>query len=220
MKILFAEDDLTTRMMLQSVLSKWGYEVVTAADGNEAWDAMQQEDEPKLLILDWMMPGMDGPELCRRLRSQERLEALYIIFLTSKSDRRDIVQGLEAGADDFISKPFDNDVLRARIEVGKRILSLQARLREKEKLQGALEMAGTVCHELNQPLQAMNSNCELLMMKLAENEPANRMLKNIQVCVLRIGELTRRIMNISKYKNKSYISDKRKIVDIGSGSME
>jgi CheY-like chemotaxis protein len=181
---------------------------------------MRQEDSPELLIVDWIMPGMDGPELCRRLRSRS-MKALYIILLTSKSNHRDVVQGLEAGADDFVSKPYNKDELRARVNAGRRILELQAQLRQDEKLQGVLEMAGAVCHELNQPLQAMNNYSELLLMTdPGKDDSVNDMLKNIQACVSRIGDLTRRIMKISQYETKRYISSDRKIVDIGNASTE
>ena len=218
MKILIAEDDLTSRSMLQEVLTKWGDEVVATADGKEAWTLMQQEKAPRLLILDWMMPGMDGPALCRKLRDQERAGALYIILLTSKNDRQDVIEGLETGADDYITKPYAIDELRARVNVGKRMLELQTRLREKEKLQGVLEMAGAVCHEINQPLQAVNGYTELLMMNLSENDPNYRRLTNIKDGVQRIGQLTRKIMGISRYRTKGYTGNKSTIVDIDNAS--
>ncbi len=95
------------------------------------------------------MPEMNGPELCQKLRTQERPAPLYLILLTSKSEREDIIEGLEVGADEYITKPYNNEELRARLKVGQRILELQSALIQKEKLQGVLEMAGAVCHELN-----------------------------------------------------------------------
>ncbi len=219
MKILIAEDDFTSRTMLQATLNKWGYEVVSTADGDEVWAALQQGDEgdaPQLAILDWIMPGMTGPELCRKLRAQERASPLYIILLTSKGERRDIIEGLEAGGDDYIAKPYDNEELRARINVGRRMLELQAKLREKEKLQGALEMAGAVCHELNQPLQAVSGWAELILMDLPESDPNYGTLKNIKEAVGRIGELTRKIMRTSRYEVRNYL--KSKIIDINKSS--
>jgi DNA-binding response OmpR family regulator len=151
MKLLIADDDCTARTMLQAVLKKWDYELIITADGHEAWDALQQADAPQLAILDWMMPGMPGPEVCRKLRAQERTDPLYLILLTSKDERQNIIEGLEAGADDYVAKPYDIGELRARIKVGRRILKLQQNLNKREKLQGVLEMAGAVCHEINQP---------------------------------------------------------------------
>ena len=214
-----AEDDLTSRTMLQAVLTKWGYEVVATADGNEAWATLQQENAPRLLILDWMMPGIDGPALCRKLRYQERADALYIILLTSKSERQDIIAGLDTGANDYITKPYDNDELRARVNVGRRMLELQTKLKEKEKLQGVLEMAGAVCHEINQPLQAVNGYAELLLMNLSENDPNYRKLRNIRDGVERIGQLTHKIMRISRYRTKGCMGNKNTIVDIDNASI-
>lgn len=220
MKVLIAEDDFTSRTILQAVLSKWGYEVVATADGEEAWTYLQRGDVPQLLILDWMMPGMDGPALCRKLRGQERTNALYIILLTSKSERRDIIAGLETGADDYITKPYDNDELQARVNVGRRMLELQNKLREKEKLHGVLEMAGAVCHELNQPLQAVSGWAELLLMDLADSDPNYDTLKNIKKGIDSIGELTRKIMRISRYKTKGYMGNRRKIIDLDNASAQ
>ncbi len=218
MKIMIAEDDLTSRIMLKAVLSKWDYEVLAMADGDEAWVAMQQDDAPQLLILDWIMPGMNGPELCQKLRDQGRANTLYIIMLTSKSERKDIIAGLEIGADDYITKPYDNDELRARIDVGKRMIGLQTKLREKEKLQGVIEMAGAVCHELNQPLQAVKGYAELLLMDTSENEPNYGKLKDIKDGADRIGQLTQKIMRISEYRTKGYMNNRTKIVDIYKAS--
>ncbi len=112
------------------------------------------------------MPEMDGVEVCRRLRQMAAATPTYVILLTARGDKEDIIKGLEAGADDYIAKPFDNDELRARINVGRRIIELQAELVEKEKLQGVIEMAGAVCHELNQPMQVVSGVSELLMMDI------------------------------------------------------
>jgi sigma-B regulation protein RsbU (phosphoserine phosphatase) len=198
MKLLIADDDYIARTMIQAVLKKWDYELVITADGHEAWDALQQADAPQLAILDWMMPGMTGPEVCRKLRAQERTAPLYLILLTSKDERQNIIEGLEAGADDYVAKPYDIEELRARIKVGRRILKLQQKLKKREKLEGVLEMAGAVCHEINQPLQVVSGCTEMLLTELAESDPNHATLKNIKANGDRIGELTRKIMRICK----------------------
>ncbi len=218
MRILIAEDDFTSRTMLQAVLTKWGYEVTETPDGEAALATMQTANAPQLAILDWMMPGMDGLSLCRKLREQERSEPLYLILLTSKDEQDDIVQGLEAGADDYISKPFDNEELRARVNVGRRMVTLQNELREREKLQGVLEMAGAVCHELNQPLQSVSGFSELLLMDMETSDPNCEKLKNIKTGIERIGELTRKIMKITRYRSKNYMNGKSRILDIDQAS--
>ena len=217
MKILIAEDDSTSRTMLEAVLSKWGYEVTCTSDGDEAYAAFQQCDTPQLAILDWEMPKMDGPTLCRKLRGQERKDPLYLILLTSRGESGDIVRGLEAGADDYIAKPYNNEELRARVNVGRRMITLQNELREREKFQGVLEMAGAVCHELNQPLQSVSGFSELILMDMEAGDPNYERLKNIKMGIERLGELTRRIMKITRYQAKPYIG-RSKIIDIERAS--
>jgi DNA-binding response OmpR family regulator len=132
-RILIAEDDVVSRHLLEATLTKWGYEVISTTDGIQAFDALSQPDAPSLAVLDWMMPGMDGAEVCHRARSLGADRLLYIILLTAKGRKEDIVQGLTAGADDYIIKPFDRSELKARINVGERILRLQAELAARVK---------------------------------------------------------------------------------------
>ncbi len=145
MRILIAEDDPTSRRVLEMVLKKQGHEVVCAGDGNEAWEMLQAPNAPRLVILDWMMPGLDGPELCRRLRERESQNPVYIILLTALIRKENIVEGLDAGADDYVAKPFDKDELNARVEVGKRVLDLQSALaRRVEELEEAMTHVKTL----------------------------------------------------------------------------
>ena len=130
MRILIADDDVTSRLVLTGVLTKYGHEVVATVDGAEAWEAMRQPDAPALAILDWMMPGLAGVDVCRRIRGLQSDQPPYVIILTSKGDKADIVAGLEAGADDYLAKPFDPGELRARVDVGRRMIELQLRLLE------------------------------------------------------------------------------------------
>ena len=132
MRILIAEDDLTARTILTGVLKKWDYEVVAVKDGQAAWEILQQADSPRLVILDWMMPVMDGLEVIRRVRQQSNGQPPYIILLTSKDEKGDILSGLETGANDYIRKPFDKEELYARIRVGQRTVELQTSLYETQ----------------------------------------------------------------------------------------
>ena len=125
---MVAEDDAVSRRMLQVFLMRWGYQVVVATDGTEAWRVMEGREPPRLAIVDWMMPGMDGIEICRREREANHALPPYIILLTARGNNEDIVKGLDAGADDYIVKPFNREELRARVRVGVRILDLQASL--------------------------------------------------------------------------------------------
>jgi len=123
--VLIAEDDAICRKILETWLRNWGYRVIVADDGAKAWDILQQENAPELLILDWVMPEIDGTELCRRVREQRRVSYPYILLVTANDEKQDVVRGLEAGADDYLTKPFDANELRARLKVGVRILALQ-----------------------------------------------------------------------------------------------
>ncbi len=126
--VLIAEDDPIFRRILESWLQKWNYRVTSVENGLDAWSALQQNDSPQMAILDWMMPGLDGVELCRRIRRHEAGLYRYVLLLTAKGSKEDVVAGLEAGADDYLTKPFDVNELRARVRAGKRILELQGAL--------------------------------------------------------------------------------------------
>jgi two-component system cell cycle response regulator len=127
-KIVIAEDDPVSRRVLQAFLIKWGYEVISAADGLEALRLLESVDAPPLAVLDWMMPGLEGPQVCQRVRQIAGRPYTYIILLTAKAQKDDLLRGLEAGADDYLTKPFDAPELRARLLVGQRILDLQSSL--------------------------------------------------------------------------------------------
>ncbi len=128
MKILIADDSIVSRHLLEATLRKWGYDVVVACDGTEALDILQQEHAPSLAILDWMMPGLTGPEVCREIRQRGPEPYIYILLLTSRSQKEDLIEGMEAGADDYITKPFDQHELQVRLRAGTRLVDLQAQL--------------------------------------------------------------------------------------------
>ena len=139
MKILIAEDDPIPRTVLERTLRKWDHEVVSACDGAEAWGILERPDAPKLAILDWIMPGLDGPDVSRNVRDLVRPEPTYIILLTSKQQKLDVVAGLNSGADDYVTKPFDPQELQSRIRVGERMVALQQKLSDRvRKLEEAL----------------------------------------------------------------------------------
>jgi sigma-B regulation protein RsbU (phosphoserine phosphatase) len=139
LKVLIAEDDLVTRQTLEKLLHGWGYEVSTALDGESAWQTLQEPDAPLLVILDIMMPGINGLELCRLVRRLTSSIPPYLILLTVKDGVSAIVKGIEAGADDYLTKPFDREELRGRLEVGARIIDLQVRLNQRvQQLEVAL----------------------------------------------------------------------------------
>jgi len=130
MRILIADDSIVSRHLLDATLRRWGYDVVMACDGNEAWEILQAPDAPRIAILDWVMPGLTGPEVCSRVRanSSEKDSYTYILLLTSKSQREDLIEGMESGADDYLTKPFDQHELKVRLRPGTRIVELQQEL--------------------------------------------------------------------------------------------
>jgi DNA-binding response OmpR family regulator len=131
MRILIAEDDQVSRRLLEATLVGWGYEVVLTCDGASAWQALQGDNAPRMALLDWMLPEMDGLEICRRVRSDPARGPLYLIMLTARARKEDIITGLEGGADDYVTKPFDREELRARLRAGCRIVELQMSLAER-----------------------------------------------------------------------------------------
>jgi diguanylate cyclase (GGDEF)-like protein len=136
MRILIADDSIVSRHLLEATLRKWSYEVIVACDGQEAWKHLSEPDPPRLAILDWVMPGLSGPEVCKRVRERaknEQLNYTYLVLLTSKSEREDLIEGMEAGADDYLVKPFDQRELKVRLRVGTRIIDLQRQLAAKEE---------------------------------------------------------------------------------------
>jgi len=130
MKILIAEDDPVSRCILEVTLAKWGFEVISTCDGHHAFEELQSQ-EPAIAVLDWMMPGLDGAEVCRRAKAISTATPTYLILLTAKSEKGDIVEGLDAGADDYITKPFNRVELKARIKVGARVTVLQRSLADR-----------------------------------------------------------------------------------------
>jgi sigma-B regulation protein RsbU (phosphoserine phosphatase) len=117
--------------LLEAFLTRWGYEVTVACDGDEAWGLLQREDAPHLAILDWIMPFMGGLEICRKVREAGRPSPVYLILLTARTASEDVVRGLESGANDYVTKPFNSEELRARVQVGVRMLELQASLAQR-----------------------------------------------------------------------------------------
>lgn len=156
MKILIAEDEFTTRMMVQVSLENWGYDVLDASDGKEALSIFERGEKPRIVILDWEMPEVDGLEVCQSMKEQNPDDPPYIILLTGRDSEKDILQGFDAGADDYITKPFSGDELRARVRVAKRLVRTQDMLKESvgelktaldqvEALQGSI----VVCEKCN-----------------------------------------------------------------------
>ncbi len=154
MKVLIADDDSSFLVTMEKQLSRWEYEVTAVSNGLEAWDVMTGDDPPRLILLDWMMPGLDGLEACRRIRTRAEGAYCYIVLLTAKGGRDNIIEGINAGADDYVVKPFDPQELRVRLRAGRRIIELQQALKREAStdsltgLHNRNSIYGTVKREL------------------------------------------------------------------------
>jgi len=164
-KILIAEDDPTSRLTLRAALAKLGYEIEIADDGRAAWEALQRADAPEIAILDWMMPDVTGPEICRRLRARESGPYVYVILLTMMTELSALVEGLESGADDFISKPFRLPELYARLRAGQRVIDLQ-----RELLAGRAQLEKVAAYDFLTGLLNRRSILEKLGQEIARAE--------------------------------------------------
>lgn len=139
-RVLLAEDEVVTRRLMEAQMTRFGFEVISVGDGLVAWNVLQSADPPSLVVLDWNMPGLDGPDVCRRIRESTRKGYTYTLLVTARHAKTDVVQGLSAGADDFISKPVDPDELHARLRTGERIVRLEQTLAlQVAELQAAAE---------------------------------------------------------------------------------
>lgn len=166
-KVLVADDDTPTRILLRAAIAQWGFQVIEAKDGEEAWQIMQGEDAPRILIVDWMMPKMDGITLCQRCR-ETNTEHPFIILLTQMTGSTNTIKGLEAGADEFLPKPFNMAELRSRLAIGRRLIENAQTL---AKYKNQLEQIKTTFNQLSQTLmtvagqlkesQAITNNPEL-----------------------------------------------------------
>jgi DNA-binding response OmpR family regulator len=217
MKILIAEDEPISRRLLQATLAKWGHEVITTENGAQALEVFQNEGAPLLAILDWMMPYLDGVELCRRIRQLPQGQMTYIILLTAKTQKQDIVEGLSAGANDYITKPPNPDELQARIRVGQRVIELQDRLVEAERNRVLTQAAGAAAHEINQPLTVLIGMAELLMFQMEANSPHLENIEALHESARRISDIVKKMAQIRQYVTKPYL-DGIDIIDIDASS--
>lgn len=217
MKILIAEDQPINTRILQANLTKWGHEVVATEDGAQAWEVFQQDNAPSLAILDWMMPYIDGAELCRKVRERSNGQLFYIILLTAKTDKNDIVEGLNAGANDYVAKPFDPEELQARVRVGQRVIELQDRLIEAERNRVLTQAAGAAAHEINQPLTVLIGMAELLMLQIEASNPHRENIQALHESARRISDIVKKMGQIRQYVTKPYL-DGIDIIDIDASS--
>ena len=217
MKILIAEDDAVSRRLLERKLVMWGYQVITCSSGTEAQQVLEREDSPKLAILNWMMPGVDGVQICREVRKQQRKDYIYIVLLTARDQKEDIVEGIEAGADDYVTKPFNPHELKVRVRAGRRILDMHNELMQREKLLGVVEMAGATCHEFNQPMQVISGYTELVLKQVPQSGTLHDEMLKIKDATETMAQITSKLQSITRYETREYF-DGIKIIDIDKAS--
>ena len=211
--ILIADDVATNRKMLEFLLEKIGYQTIGVSSG---YDCLQEARtrKPDLLLLDIMMPDISGIDVCKRLRADSATRMIPVIFVTAATDNLTLSNAFDAGGNDYIRKPINGIELTKRVQAVFEHEKLIETNREEEKLRGILSMSGTICHELNQPLQYISGACQLLLMDLEKGSPAyNRVIK-MKEQVDRIGEMTKKLMQINKTETRSYVGDTR-ILSIG-----
>jgi signal transduction histidine kinase len=214
-KILIAEDDGASRAILAQFLTRLGHDVVATADGQQALDVFRREDVP-VLISDWMMPNLDGLGLCRQIRAEERANYTYVILLTVLGGKESYLEAMDAGADDFISKPFDVDQLHARLRVAERILGLQRELRHielthqqtvrQERLRALGMMASGVAHDFTNALSAIVGFSSMLLMRpadLNDTEKVRRRLELISTAGQDAAQLVRRLREFYRARDES-----------------
>lgn len=199
MRVLIAEDDRISRRMLQRHLERWGHEVAAAENGVEAWERFCEGDFP-LVITDWTMPEMDGIALIERIRERHERRYVYVILLTAKKDTGDIVRGMEAGADDFLSKPFDQDELRVRVNAGKRIIELEQRLADRNaQLQAVNE-------HMKRDLEAAAAVQQSLLPKSLPDVPGIRLAWSFRPCEVLAGDFLN-VLRLDERHLALYVAD-------------
>jgi CheY-like chemotaxis protein len=214
--ILVVDDSRLSISTVVGMLEKSGYRTLSAMNGPECIQ-LAKTSKPDVILLDIIMPDMSGIEVCRALTQDEETNDIPIIFVTGNTDDKILEEAFEAGGTDYVHKPVGRIELIARIKSALTHKMLLKQQLEEEKLKGVLEMAGAICHEMNQPLQVISGYSNLLRTHMSENHPQYNYISEIQEHVTRMGEITNKLMNITRYKTQSYIAG-QKIVDIDKAS--
>ncbi len=218
--ILIVDDAPPNIRVLVEILTE-NYDISVATSGPEALEIamsrMGMNDAPDLILLDIMMPGMDGYEVCRILRADQRTKDIPVVFVTANTDDETLKKAFESGGTDYVRKPVNRIELLARIESALTQQELTKKLLEEEKLEGVLEMAGAVCHELNQPMQSILGFSQLLLDGMATDDPKYEYAMIIKEQIDKMGRITKKLMRITKYETLDYI-ESTKIIDINKAS--
>lgn len=210
-KILVVEDERDTRFILEKLLTKNNFEVVTANNGQEALKLLETFT-PKVILADWTMPVMDGLELCNQVKSNEKLKIIYFIILTARTSLRDRITGLDIGADDFLMKPIENPELIARIKSGIRIYNLQKELKTIEHSKAVIELACTIGHKINNPLSSLKLALDNLMESLSvKSEQAEEDYEIMTQSIERIQTFVQQLIRLENPQIINYSDDSNMI---------
>jgi len=207
-KILIVEDEKDTRFILDKLLSKNNYETVTSVNGEEALNVLK-DFSPQVILADWTMPVMDGIELCKIIKNDEKYKSIYFIILTARASLKDRVTGLDVGADDFLVKPVDNQELLARIRSGIRINNLQTELKNTERNKAILEMACTIGHKINNPLSSLVISIKNIEDDMSQKEKIDEDLSVIYQSIEKIKSLVNSLINLQNPDFINYTSDQK-----------
>ena len=212
-RILIVDDEPTNVKVLAGFLMR-EYKVMVATEGAKALQAAHSANPPRVILLDVMMPGMDGYEVCRRLKEDPKTRAIPVIFVTALGGNEDEAKGLGLGAADYIAKPFQPGLVKLRVDNQFRLLRAEEDLLHESRLQGVLEMAGAAAHEFSQPLQTMMGESGFLRGALPEDdEEVARSLDALDAALERLGQVVHKVQRITRYETTAYVG-KSRIVDL------
>lgn len=217
-KILIVDDDSLNIKLLGEILRS-DYEVCFATNGLEGIKIATANDPPGLILMDIIMPDMDGYEVCKALRDDQRSKHIPIIFVTADTDDETLTAALESGGTDYVRKPVNEIELLARIKCALTEQQLCKTLVEEEKIKSILEMAGAICHELNQPLQVIMGYSELLRREISEENTLYKYIENIEGQVDQMKRITGNLMRLTRYETRSYMGNRNRILDIDKSAM-
>jgi CheY-like chemotaxis protein len=225
-RALIADDDAMMRLLIHAITAERGYDVEVAENGAQAWEAYQRA-RPTLLILDWQMPGMDGLEVCRRVREADPSRATFVLMITARDTDKDLARVLDGGVDDYLSKPLSAEALRARLAIAERRIALEAQRREAEEelatarwLAGIGETTIAIQHEINNPLAALLGSISLLEMSKALDKLGTEDRESIDVITAqarRIAEVVKRLSQLKNPRSVEYLRGS-KMIDLSPGT--
>jgi CheY-like chemotaxis protein len=216
MTILVVDDNPVNVKIIEILLGKNGYRTASTMKGNECIETAKKL-KPELILLDIGMPGISGIEVCRVLKQEDTTSDIPVIFVTASTDDETLNNAFESGGTDYVRKPVNKIELLARIKSALDRKKLMEKNLEEKKFRGVLEMAGAICHEFNQPLQVISGYSELLLMDISRDSPLYSKFKIIKDQIIRMGQITNKLMGITRYKTKSYL-DTTEIIDIDKAS--